>query len=343
MRHVEEYNDEMPAQDSFLDVITNIVGILILLVVIAGLRTSRAVEDASNVQIAGATVSSISEEELLEARNSAAGAARDVEQMVRRAINIRQETQMREQERMILNTMVAGAEQEIAARRAELDVQSQRDFDCRRKLVEAQSTLDELTRQQMALLAEEPESENIECRPTPLGKAVDGNEVCIQLCDDYVAVLPVDELAKEFKDDAEQNIWRLKQEDEMVRTVGPINGFHMRYYIEKFDVVARTGSGAVTSMGGVPKLSHCVFLPVTKPIGEPFREAMGPNSELRQYLKQHAPGKTTVVLFTYPGNYAQLRELKRSLQDQGYQTAPVALANDQPISVGPGGRRVLAE
>ncbi len=343
MRHVEEYNDEMPAQDSFLDVITNIVGILILLVVIAGLRTSRAVESASHVQIAGASASSVSDEELREARNSAVGVARDVEQMIHRAIDIRQEAQIREQERMYLNTMVASAEQEIAARRAQLDVQGQRDFDCRRKLVEAQSTLDELTRQQMALLAEEPSAEKIECKPTPLGKAVDGNEVCVQLSDDYVAVLPVDELAKELKNDAEKNIWRLKQQDELVRTLGPINGFRMRYYVEKFDVVARSESGAMTSMGGVPKLSHCVFIPVTTPIGEPFREAIGPNSELRQYLKQHAPGKTTVVLFTYPGNYAQLRELKKLLQDQGYQTAPVALAKDQPISMGPGGRRVMAE
>src|SRR3954454_13158524 len=52
MKRVELEADQMPGQDSFLDVITNIVGILILLVLIVGIRTSRAVRDAPNVTAA---------------------------------------------------------------------------------------------------------------------------------------------------------------------------------------------------------------------------------------------------------------------------------------------------
>ena len=48
MKRVEIEADQMPGQDSFLDVITNIVGILILLVLVVGLRTSRSVHEASN-------------------------------------------------------------------------------------------------------------------------------------------------------------------------------------------------------------------------------------------------------------------------------------------------------
>ena len=47
MKRAEVEADQMPGQDSFLDVITNIVGILILLVLVVGLRTSHSVREAS--------------------------------------------------------------------------------------------------------------------------------------------------------------------------------------------------------------------------------------------------------------------------------------------------------
>ena len=50
MKRVEMEADQMPGQDSFLDVITNIVGILILLVLVVGLRTSRAVHECPDLQ-----------------------------------------------------------------------------------------------------------------------------------------------------------------------------------------------------------------------------------------------------------------------------------------------------
>jgi len=52
MKRVEMEADQMPGQDSFLDVITNIVGILILLVLVVGLRTQRSVHNEPDPQIA---------------------------------------------------------------------------------------------------------------------------------------------------------------------------------------------------------------------------------------------------------------------------------------------------
>ena len=52
MKRVEMEADQMPGQDSFLDVITNIVGILILLVLVVGLRTQRSVHNGPDPLIA---------------------------------------------------------------------------------------------------------------------------------------------------------------------------------------------------------------------------------------------------------------------------------------------------
>ncbi len=50
-RIVEEELPDMPGQDAFLDVLTNMVGIIILLVVVIGIRTSRATVKAAVDQV----------------------------------------------------------------------------------------------------------------------------------------------------------------------------------------------------------------------------------------------------------------------------------------------------
>ena len=54
MRIVEEELPDMPGQDAFLDVLTNMVGIIILLVVVIGIRTSRATVRAAVEQVQSA-------------------------------------------------------------------------------------------------------------------------------------------------------------------------------------------------------------------------------------------------------------------------------------------------
>ena len=144
---------------------------------------------------------------------------------------------------MWLSTAVAEAEQEIAARRANLSTDGQRDFDMRQKLNEAQSQLDELTRQQIALMSQDEAPEQLECQPTVLAKAVTGKEVHVLLSDDHVAIVPFDELIEEMKEDITANIWRLKQQDEMERTIGPINGFRLKYCFVKEDVMRQSSAG----------------------------------------------------------------------------------------------------
>ena len=82
MKRVEVEADQMPGQDSFLDVITNIVGILILLVLVVGLRTSHSVHDAPDQQLAE---QARGEDELRQAYRKAMDSERDVRDLVQRA------------------------------------------------------------------------------------------------------------------------------------------------------------------------------------------------------------------------------------------------------------------
>jgi hypothetical protein len=339
MKRVEVEADQMPGQDSFLDVITNIVGILILLVLVVGLRTSRNVQNGPDSQ---AAEKARAEDQLRTVYSSAMSTELNVRELVGRAGAAHDEAEFREGERAYLAEAVAKAEQEIAERRAKLSQDGQRDFDLRQKLNEAQMQLDELTRQQIALMSQDPASEALEVEPTTIAKAVTGKEVHLLLSDDHVAIVPFDDLIQVMQDDAKENQWRMKSQNEMERTVGPINGFRVRYCYVKEDVMRSSDAGTYM-LGSVSRCSYCYFLPINTPTGEPAAEALKPNSELFQYLKGLRPDGTTVTIWTYAGNYDRLRLLKKAIRQVGFQIAVRPLPKGMPIGASSSGSRSLSE
>ena len=214
-RIVEEELPDMPGQDAFLDVLTNMVGIIILLVVVighahvAGHRARRPSSKYSVTVDRGRCG--------LEGRSSQdaqrVGPRRRVENskaLMRQVVEVRGETSLREQERDYLSTYVAAFEQELNERRSTLSAEQQRDFDLRRKLAESQVTLENLSREQVALLSQPTEVEAIENQPTPLARRSTGKEVLLHLSGGHLAVIP-HELVDETINDVKENLWRLRR------------------------------------------------------------------------------------------------------------------------------------
>lgn len=339
MKRVEVEADQMPGQDSFLDVITNIVGILILLVLVVGLRTSHSVQESPTLAV---TAADHAESEFRQAYNDAVTTERGVRDLVQRVSSARYESQFRESEREWLSTAVAAAEKEIDARRSQLSTENQRDFDTRQKLAVAQATLDDLTREQVALMSREPVMEELACEPTPLAKQVTGKEVHVLLSEDHVAIVPLDQLLDQMKTDAQANIWRMKQQDQMERTIGPIGGFRLKYLFTREDIVGRSDAGTYMT-GSVSRFSHCFVLPEITPFGEPALEALQPTSEFFQQLKQHRPDNTTITIWTYPGNFERLREMKRAIRQMGFAIAVRPLPPGMPMGASRNGSSSLSE
>src|SRR3954462_3642147 len=96
MKRVELEADQMPGQDSFLDVITNIVGILILLVLVVGLRTTRSVHGGSGSQ---AAEQARADDQLRQVTNTAVSTEGNVRELVYRVGNAHKEAEFREGER----------------------------------------------------------------------------------------------------------------------------------------------------------------------------------------------------------------------------------------------------
>jgi hypothetical protein len=336
---------DAPGQDSFLDVVANMVGIMILLVMVVGLRASREVSGVSDELAATAAVAKpepVSEEQVQAAFHEAADLEREVRELVHRAVNLHSETELREQERNWLTTFVTAAEQELDERRGQLDSEQQRDFDMRRKLTEAQLTLDNLAREQVSLLTEPTEVEEIESLPTPLAKTVSGKEIHLRLAEGHVAVIPLDELLDELKQHAERNLWRLRDQNSVEGTIGPAGGFRLRYLREKRSYVVRNEE-QVQATGAYVQFTKWELLPTSSQIGEPVEQALLPRSDLWYALKKNPPETTTVTIWTYPGSFNEFRRLKEVLFEAGYATAGRPLPDGILIGGSPHGSKSAAQ
>jgi hypothetical protein len=237
---------------------------------------------------------------------------------------------------------VASIEQELDERRGKLNAAQQRDYDLRRKLLDAQQTLDNLTREQVSLLSQPADVEEIESLPTPLAQTVSGKEVHLRLADGHVAFIPLDDLIAELKQSAEANLWRLRDRASFVETVGPIGGFRLRYRLQKSHYTLSDERG-MEARGSVVQLTNWELLPASPQLGEPVDQALLPRSDLSYFLKRFSPDSSVVTIWTYPGSFNEFRRLKQALFEAGYATAGRPLPSGVLIGGSPSGSKSAAQ
>ena len=325
-------------QDSFLDIVANIVGILIILVMVMGVRAKHApiqLNIASPEQEAA-------QRELREDLVTEKTLHNQVLDIAARIEELDRSRQARDVERTQLGLFAAAAEKVIEQRRTELDAAARERFDLRRQLAEARDTLALLENQHE--MTERLESETIDVKnyPTPLSKMVSGQEVHLQLVDGRVTVIPWDAIVAELKSVFEQNVNRMRTRPEITANTNPVGGFRIRYTIVRQDVSMRTYEE--TGRGGsYISLDKFSLVPVSDQMGEPIETALAPNSELREKLAAHRPERTTVTVWVYPSGFADFRRLKEAIYEMGFSVAGRPLHEGQPIGGSPRGSRSSAQ
>ena len=122
--------------------------------------------------------------------------------------------------------------------------------------------------------------------PTPLSQEVHGEELHFQLRNGRLAFIPMDEfmdrLQSDVKHQAKDN---LKKRSQYTETIGPIEGFSLRYTIVRRDLTpeeARRHGGS----GFYPVLKHGFVIPVSETLGEPVEDALRAESRFRRILAE---------------------------------------------------------
>ncbi|MGA2032670.1 MAG: hypothetical protein ABSG68_10460 [Thermoguttaceae bacterium] len=324
--------------DSFLDIVASVVSIMIIMVLVTGLKIKNMPVEALLRGESAELHSELSKE--LASEQSVRG---DVLKTVAQIENIKREILARGQERDELAFAVAGLEQKLGADRQQIDAGAQGEAELTRGLAEARAGLDQIERQRSTVATGALPPIAVESYPTPISRTVDGHEIHFQLRGNRVAYVPMDELTQLVKNDFRRKAAEMGKRTEMTETIGPEEGFRLRYTIERDDIAAEVDGKHAYAGGSRISLTHFTLVPVADNLGEPIAEALAQGSRLRQLLSRRSPAGVTITLWTYPDSFDAFRRLKKELYRMDYAVAGRPLPEGQPIGGSPHGSKSAAE
>ncbi len=247
-------------------------------------------------------------------------------------------------DRAELEAAVKAAETALATRRAALDEDTRKQFDLAHALTQARAELARLDALEMNLKAPPKKVVQVQNFPTPIGKQVDGHELHFQLKHNRVSYVPLEELIEKFRAVAQNRLWRLEGQDEMVDTIGPLDGFNLRYTVERQEMDWETAKASGRRGGGsLIVVTHFDLLPVSQDQGETLQQALSNTSQFRGRLDGRRPEDWTVTLWVYPESFEEFRAIRAELYHLGFAIAGRPLPEGIPIGASPGGSKSSAE
>ncbi|MBM4000314.1 MAG: hypothetical protein FJ297_12395 [Planctomycetes bacterium] len=330
--------DLTPGQDSFLDVVANLVGILIILIMIVGARAREALVDV--VPEATDTETTIAAQ-AADLKSVADSVEHDTRDMAAKLERQDLEIAYRQKERDKLLVRLTAFEKEIASAREKLGAAEQSELDAQRRTAELEQDLDELGAARGALENATGAASVIEHLPTPMAKTVFGTELHVRLARGRLVVLPWEELVDKLKDEAQQQLWKLKNAPSITETAGPVEGFRIRYTLRQSESSIESKVGPVIQRH--VELDRFELIPVSDDLGEPIETALRDGSRFMAHLGNADPKRTTITVWVYPENFDQFRSLKSMLYQRGFLSAARPMPEGVHIGGSPHGTRSSAQ
>ena len=334
MQNVHDHHDPQQDHDSFLDIVANIVGILIILVMVVSLRARQAppIPEPDPAAESATERANIDHQAMQQ----------DVARLMLEHHQLADYLSVRREERHRLAVMLAASEQNLAEQRNKLATEDRQAHAIESEIASLESSIDTLRLEHIQAASREPEVKEMQHLPTPIGRAVFGRELHFQLLGGRVTHLPIQALFREARSQARQKVWKLDQLPEATETVGPQEGFHMRYTLEKIplprEVQIETGRS-----GFMIRSKLWELIPTSTRLGEPLETALTDQSTFRSYLRGLDPETTTITLWTYPDSFITYRTLKRELHTLGFAAAARPLPAGVRIAGSPSGSRSTAQ
>ncbi|MGB1926306.1 MAG: hypothetical protein ACPHL6_07235 [Rubripirellula sp.] len=329
--------------DAFLDIVANLVGILIILVVVLGAQSTGSIDEReSEVDTVKVTTGATSHQvnELAIQTDLAAAAQADSNRFERLIGEQKLIIDRKREERNFLLDMLSQAENAWQESQQQLDNQK---VSAARRLVafeEKQAGIEQLKLEAERLKNQNDSVTKVQHLPTPMAKTVFGDEVHFRLKDNRFSVVPLDPLLTEIKKDFERFSVGSK-EGRQESAVGPIRGFIARYELDKEKGTISRG-GQIKNATRI-QLVNLSIEPLVEPHGIPLQEFIQGKKQLDIELAGRDPSTTTITVWVYPDSFESFRVLKEILYQRGFATAARPLPMGHVISGSPDGSRSRAQ
>jgi hypothetical protein len=340
--------------DSFLDVIANVVGILIILLVLAGLRTNNApavseVVTPAEAETPTATAAAAAPvmapiDDLVETRRQELATVQSEAERLQSELDKHRRAAAVHQTRLSeLQSHDAAIRNRIAALgttlEGELAALEKSRLEAEKLSAAAQAVRVKLKHRQTAVAAIEQQPnrvEQLEHRITPVSRVLKENETELHFrcCGGKVASVPIEELVGRMKTQME------RQRDFIIRArrfsgaVGPVRGFSVKYLVEREESLGGSFSRiSVTQWEVVPEADL---------EAEPSDVALRNDSVFRNELREAEPG-STITFWVYPDSFALYRQLQTIAHREGFSVAARPMPTGTPILFSPKGSRSAAQ
>lgn len=343
MSRRQEVHAEIPGQDSFLDVIANLVGVMIILIMVAGMQAKSVFVEllGEKAPTPPAAVESPLVKDLAAAEEAAKAVERGFQDLAARMRREQFEIDYRRAERDRISTLVAAAENTLEAKSNELTAAQKEEYEMFAQLNAAKRQLRDLKLATDATANMPATPGIIEHLPTPMAKTVFGKELHLRLMGGKIAYVPMNEFTDRLKEDAQRNAWKLRDSDRITEVLGPIDGFRMKYTLHRVEKTIPTQGGPARA--SMVALERFILVPVTDELGEPMNLALTQGSGTLGLLKDFPPDRTTITVWVYPDSFQEFRKFKAEMFKLGYATAGRPLPDGHPIGGSPEGSQSAAQ
>ena len=324
---------ELGGQDSFLDLVSNIVGILIILVMVAGIRaqySSANVSEPPKIFADSQILADIETkyQELQTKTERAARLRRDTEEIQLRSEIIAEQIHLQSLEHAALFDLMTSVRAGIELAAEEKSQTFKEKIEYQRQLLETNARLEQIDRAKTYFRQVRPQATVLENIPTPLSRTLgdEEKEINFRLLGGRIVYVPFTELLMQLRGHIFEERNRYSRQETSVGRVGPIENFDVEFLL-----AARN-----TSI----RLQYAEMVPRFEPLGQPLRVALAsPQSEFRQKLSLFRRDIYTVTVWVYPDSFEEYQELKKFLHEQGYSVAARPMAMGQGIGASPYGTR----
>jgi hypothetical protein len=306
-------------QDSFLDVVTNIVGILIILVMVVGGRVQQIILTA--VPQASSRADAL-EREIIGLEEKAASAESEIGDLDRQSRIVATAVSLSSDARVQLATAVAAAKVDIEQQKQVTDAARVAAVESATRRKELEAEIERCTLEAEGLAHAPATTQEVLAYPTPISRTVNGEELHFRIEGGRIAYVPLTELFELAKTQTQRHAGSITQMSERIETVGPVQDFSLDYVIE---VKIDQSRGQV-----LVRSREWVVRPAGQGIGETAAEALAAQSGFRRVLSGITPD-TTVTLWCYPDSFEQYRTVREELHRLGIPTACRPLPEGAPI------------
>ncbi len=342
------------SEDSFLDVVANVVGVLIILVMLVGAQASRSVFQAESelslpveaqeqaIAHTGPDLEQL-REELRIANETAIASQQSIRDIATSIVKLTHEAKAYDQQRVELAMHRTIVEEDLQRRKDLLDEGQQREFEVQRQLLETKIDLEKLTQEKLALISVPEAVTEIECVPTPIAREVEGKSIHLRLSEGLVSVVPFEKLMDEVQYNIEGTRRRLQHRGQVVETYGPLDGYRLKMTIVQQRDQQSVGGPLVGQVQRSKIDWEAEVIPVSQQVGQNVEQSLLPGGVLHAHLLEQQRLKPAVVVWLYTDSFDEFRPLKRALWEMGFSLATRPMRPGTNIKASPHGTKAAAQ